>query len=142
MKTAKSWFGLVGALIPILFFGGLFLYFTSVNNASYGLLDGALGPTRIGLGALTILFALLFLWRLKTAATPPPPRAGLSATDGAIEEPKSDFDADAAMARYLARRGAGTAVPPGAPSGAPASFGGETPPRPPAGSFGRKGTFQ
>ena len=138
MKTAQSWLSLVMALLPVLFFGGLFLYFTSVNNASFGLLDGALGPTRIGLGGLTILFALLFLWRLKRAATPPPARASLSQADALIEETKSDFDADAAMARYLARRGTSE----GRPAAPAATFGGDAPPRPPAGSFGRKGTFQ
>jgi hypothetical protein len=136
MKAAKSWFGVVMALLPVLFFGGMFLYFDGVNNASFGLFESSLGPTRIGLGALTILFALLFLWRLKVAATPPPPRASLSTADGAIEEAKSDFDADAAMARYLARRGGDSSS-----ASRAAAF---TPPadRPPPGSFGRKGSYQ
>jgi hypothetical protein len=142
MQAAKSWFSVVMALLPVLFFGGMFLYFSSVNNASFGLLDGALGPTRIGLGALTILFALLFLWRLKRAATPPPAKVSLSPADAKLEEVKSDFDADAAMARYLARRGeGGSAAPAPPPSFAP-------PPVPTVdgvpirpGGFGRKGTF-
>lgn len=137
MRTTNNFFGLIGGLLPVLFFGGLFLYLSSVNNAFYGLLDGALGPTRMGIGALTILFALLFLWRLKRAATPPPAKVGLSAADGGIEEVKSDFDADAAMARYLARRGTSE----GRPATPAATFGGDTP-RPPAGSFGRKGASQ
>lgn len=135
MRTTGNVLGLIGGLLPVLFFGGLFLYLTSVNNAFYGLLDGALGPTRIGVGGLAILFALLFLWRLKRAATPPPARTGLSTADGQLEEAKSDFDADAAMARYLARRGTGE----GRPTVPAATFGGDTP-RPPAGSFGRKGS--
>lgn len=137
MRTSKNVLGLIGGLLPVLFFGGLFLYFTSVNNASFGLLDGALGPTRIGLGALTILFALLFLWRLRRVATPPPARTGPGTADAALEDVKSDFDADAAMARYLARRGTSESRP-----AVPAStFGGDAPPRPPAGSFGRKGSL-
>lgn len=137
MKTTGSWFGMVGALLPVLLFGGLFLYFDKVSDATYGLLDGALGPTRIGVAGLTILFAILFLWRLKRAATPPPPKGG-AGIDAAVEEAKSDFDPDAAMARYLARRGTGAAVP---PSGSAPPFGTDVP-RPPAGSFGRKGTLR
>ncbi len=140
MRTTKTFLGLIGGLLPILFFGGLFLYFTTVNNASFGLLDGVLGPTRIGLGALTILFALLFLWRLKRAATPPPAKASLSTADGQIEEAKSDFDADAAMARYLARRTSGVAVPPAQPSRPSQPTVDGVPIRP--GGFGRKGTLQ
>jgi len=136
MRAARSWFGVVGSLIPVLFCGGLFLYLSNVNDSFGGLLDHAIWPTRMGLGALTILFALLFLWKLKTASTPPAPKAALSAADGVIEEGKSDFDADAAMARYLARRGSS---PDNAPAAPAPSFGGDAP-RPPAGSFGRKGT--
>ena len=134
MKTTRPWFGLVGALLPVLFFGGLFLYFDRVSDATYGMLDGALGPTRLGLGGLAILFALLFLWKLKRSAAPPPPTGG-AGLDAAVEEPRSDFDPDAAMARYLARRGA---APTAGPTGSAPSLGGDAP-RPPAGSFGRKG---
>ena len=55
--------------------------------------------------------------------------------DAAVEEPRSDFDPDAAMARYLARRGAARTA---GPTGSAPSLGGDAP-RPPAGSFGRKG---
>jgi len=135
MQTAKNWFGLIGALIPVLFFGGMFLYFGGVNDASYGLFDSALGPTRLGLGALTGFFLLLFLWRLSRLSRPPSAPKTVGRADAEIEEGKSDFDADAAMARYLARRNGDTSVPRGA---------GFTPPadRPPPGSFGRKGNFQ
>lgn len=137
MKTAKSWFSLVMALLPVLFFGGFFLYFSGVNNAFYGLLDSGLGPTRMGLGALTILFALLFLWKLYrfSSARPPAPKAGGPETD--LAEAKSDFDADAAMARYLARRGAGG---PAVPASRPTATVDGVPVRP--GGFGRKGNFQ
>jgi hypothetical protein len=141
MQTARSWFGAIGGLIPVLFFGGLFFYLSSVNNAFYGLLDGALGPTRIGVGGLALLFFVLFLWRLRRLAAPPaPPKDKVGdRVDQALAETKSDFDADAAMARYLARRGTGTSAP--AAAGPSPAFGsGEAPVRP-AGGFGRKGTL-
>lgn len=131
MRTTKSFFGLVMALVPVLWFGGLALYFNHVRNLGGGLFDGALGPTIVGLGALGLLFLVLFLWRLRrTAAPPAPPKSGLGPMDAALEETKSDFDPDAAIARYLARRSAGG-------PGAGSTSEGDGPVRP--GSFGRKG---
>ena len=125
MRTARSWFGLIGALIPVLFCGGFLLYFNNVRNAFGGLVDGGLGPTMIGLAAFGLLFLLLFLLKLRRFLAPPaPPKSG-DRMAAALDETRSDFDADAALARYMARRGSGDS-------------GGD---RPPPGSFGRKGNF-
>jgi hypothetical protein len=120
MRTARSWFGLVGALLPVLFCGGLLLYLSNVRNAFGGWLDGALGPTMLGLAATGLIFLVLFALKLRRLSAPPPPKTG--GLD-ALDEPKSDFDPDAALARYMARRNAAP-VPPAD--------------RPPPGSFGRK----
>ena len=130
MKTAKSLFGLVAALLPILYIGGLLLYFSRFNNATYGLFDRALSPTIFGLAAIGLVFVLLFalkLWRMSRPAAPPQSGGG---TGAAFEEEKSDFDPDAALARYMARRNAGGT--------GPAAFVSPED-RPPPGSFGRKG---
>jgi hypothetical protein len=121
MKTAKSFFGLIAALLPILYIGGLLFYFGRFNNATYGLFDRALSPTMFGLAAVGLIFVLLFalkLWRMSRPPATPRSGGGLD-----LEEPKSDFDPDAALARYMARRNAAP-LPPGD--------------RPPPGSFGRK----
>jgi hypothetical protein len=123
MKTAKSFIGLVAALLPILYIGGLLFWFSRLNNATYGLFDRALSPTMFGLAAIGLVFVLLFALKLWRMSRPPVmPRSG--GAGPALEEEKSDFDPDAALARYLARRNAAP-VPPGD--------------RPPPGSFGRKG---
>lgn len=119
MQTSKNWFGLVGAAIPVLICGGLLLYFHTVRGALDGLGGDQLGPTMFGVGAFGLLFLVLFLvklWRIAGGA----PASPAARAEAAVEAERSDFDADAAFARYIARRG-------------------DTPPatRPP-GSFGRK----
>ena len=120
MQTSKNWFGLVGAAIPVLVCGGFLLYFNQVRGAFGGLLDSQLGPTMFGIGAFGILFLVIFLvklWRIAGGASAPP---GARA-EAALKAEQSDFDADAAFARYMARRGDSPVVD-----------------RPPPGSFGRK----
>ena len=124
MRTFKSFFGLIAALLPILYCGGLLLYFGRFNNATYGLFDRALSPTMFGLAAGGLIFVLLFALKLWRMARPPAPQRSGGGTGAALEEEKSDFDPDAALARYMARRAAGPTGPVD---------------RPPPGSFGRKG---
>ena len=124
MRTVRNWFGLVGALLPVLFCGGFLLYFGNVRNAFGGLVDSGLGPTMIGLAAFGLLFFFLFLLKLRRFLAPPAAPKGGDRMAATLDETRSDFDADAALARYLARRESGG-----------------TGERPPPGSFGRKGTF-
>ena len=133
MRTTKSFLGLIPALLPILFCGGLLFHLNQVRTAAYGLLDNVLGPTMIGLGAIGLGFLVIFAMKLRRHLTPPaPPKTGPEGLEAALEETKSDFDADAALARYMARRASGS-VPMSKPF-PPAD-------RPPPGSFGRKGTL-
>ena len=123
MKTTKSLLGLVAALLPVLYCGGLLLYFGRFNSATYGLFDRALSPTMFGLAAIGLIFVILFALKLWRMSRPPaPPRSGGAGLD--TEDLKSDFDPDAALARYMARRNAAPLSPEN---------------RPPPGSFGRKG---
>ncbi len=138
MRTSKNVFGLIGALIPVLFCGGLLFLLNRVRGSGLELLDNMMGPTTIGLAAIGLLFLVLFLWKLRRYLAPPaPPRAGPGSRAAAMEETKSDFDADAAMARYLARRGTGGSAAPVAPP-TPRVDGVAVRP----GGFGRKGSCQ
>ena len=136
MRTTKSFLGLAFAVLPILFIGGLLLYLNNVRGAFFGLLDGALMPTMFGLAAIGILCIFTFVLKVRKATTPPAPPSDKvgDRVDALVAETKSDFDADAAFARYMAKRSAGTAVP----SSTPSSLGGGAPARP-SGGFGRKG---
>src|SRR5438105_838334 len=105
MRAMKNWIGLIGALLPVLFCGGFLLYFSKVRGAFGGLVDRELGPTMVGLGAFFLLFLVLFLVKLWRFSRPPASSSGPGGRAAAPEEaPHSDFDADAALARYLARR--------------------------------------
>lgn len=119
MRTTRSFFGLIMALLPIVGIAGVLLYLNNVRGAFGGLLDGALGPTLMGLGTVLVILVFLFVLKFWRAATPPAtPKAGGSGPDAAPEEEKSDFDPDAAIARYMARRESGEAgASPLAPQG-------------------------
>jgi hypothetical protein len=99
-------FGLIGAAIPVLYCGGLLLYFAGVRNAFGGWLDRALGPTMVGLGVIGLLFLIPLVLRIRRLVAPlaPPRSGGGPGPNEAPREERSDFDPDAAIARYLARR--------------------------------------
>jgi hypothetical protein len=132
MRTTRSFLSVAAGLLPILYIGGLLFYFSRFNSATGGLFVRELGPTTFGLAGIGLVFVSLFalrLWRLSRGDG-----AGRQRPSGlSDEEVKSDFDADAAFARAMARRS-------GEPGAPPPSFGGGTPAAPrPTGSFGRKG---
>lgn len=134
MRTTKSIFGLIGAAIPVIYCGGLLLYFTGVRNSFGGLVDGALGPTMLGLGAIGLLFLIPLVLRvLRLFGGKGAPGPGGGRADEAPKEEGGDFDPDAAIARYLAKR------PPG-PRGPASAFAAQEGGRA-AGQagFGRKG---
>lgn len=111
MRMIKSIFGLVAAAIPVLYCAGTLLHFSRVRTSSAGMLDSALGPTMLGLGALGLLFLIPLVLRIRRlVALPAAPGSGGGRRPGqAAPDEGSDFDPDAAIARYLAQR------PPGAP---------------------------
>lgn len=129
----KLTFGLIAAAIPVIYCGGLLLYFGGVRNAFGGLVDSQLGPTMLGLGAIGLLFLILFVLKiLRLYRGKGTPGAGGGGADKASKDEGSDFDPDAAIARYLARQSAG----PRGPASPPAPHGGGGPAR--QAGFGRK----
>jgi hypothetical protein len=126
MASVKSVFGMVGALIPICYCAGLAYYFFGVSgNSLQGATALGLGPTILGLGAIGLLFCVPLLIKLVRLGAPAPSRgkpARVSEDDAG--EP---FDADAALARYMARKAA---------EGGSSPLASVEPPRPQG--FGRK----
>jgi hypothetical protein len=124
MRTTKSIFGLIAAAIPVLYCGGLLLYFAGVRNSFGGLVDGGLGPTMLGLGAIGLLFLIALVVKVMRlfGGKGAPAAGGGGPADAAPEGEGSDFDPDAAIARYLARRSSG-AHDPASPHPPPADGG-------------------
>ena len=130
MRTLKSRFGVMGAIVPILYCGYLLYYFLDLSGSMQEAETDGLGPTLIGLGAVSLLFSIPLIMKVvRIFAGPRSPGSGPDASAG---DDESGFDADAAIARYMAGRSADAA--PNAPSAPPAHRGG---PAKPSG-FGRK----
>lgn len=110
MRTFKLVFGLLAALLPVVYCGGLFWYFSGVGGSMENATSLGLGPTMIGLGGIGVLLCIPVILKLVKIAggARAPVKAGGS--EPAADEPA--FDADAALARYMARKAAGTEVPP------------------------------
>jgi hypothetical protein len=137
MRALKSTFGLVGAAIPVLYCGGLVYYFANVEDFTGVPVGDALNPTMIGLGAIGLLFLIpLVLKVLRLAGRPGAPGSGSGGgrPDHASHDEPSDFDPDAAIARYLTRRPSGTDG-----SASPPSPHADGRPARPAAGFGRRG---
>lgn len=124
-------FKLILSLLPLVYIGGLLFYFTGFNGWSDGPIASGLGPTVLGLGAIGLLFCIPLVFRLLKLVIKPRGPTSAKANEPA-EEPA--FDADAALARYLARKAASGEPMPEAPQAA-AFPREENAPRP---VFGRK----
>lgn len=135
MRTMKLTFGLIAAAIPVIYCGGFLLYFGGVRSAFGGMVDSQLGPTMIGLGAIGLVFLILFVLKILRlfGGKAAPAAGGGGPVDQAPKDEPSDFDPDAAIARYLAKRPPG---PRGPASPFAAHEGGRPTGQP---GFGRKG---
>ena len=126
MRTLKSTFGVMGAFLPMLYCGGLLYYFLDISGSVKEATDSGLGPTLLGLGIAGLLFFIpLILKVVRLFARPRPPGSG-NGPDVPAHDDEGGFDADAAIARYMAQR------PVEAASNAPA-------PAPKGGMAGRPG---
>ena len=96
MRDGKSILGVAGALLPVLYCGGLVYYFVDFSGSMREAQEIGLGPTVLGLGAIGLLLSIpLILKVLRLVAKSTPPR-----------RPDDDggFDADAVIARYKSRQ--------------------------------------
>jgi hypothetical protein len=125
-------FGVMRAVVPIGYCGSLLYYFFDLSGSVEDVKTNGLGPTLLGLGAVGLVLSILLILRIvRLFARPPSPGSG---GDTPAPDEESGFDADAAIARYMAQRSA-EAVP-NPPLARPA-LGGGGPTR--RGSFGRRG---
>ena len=132
MRTLKPAFGVIGALMPVLYCGSLLYYFFDVSGSVEGAQELGLGPTLIGLGAGGMLFCIpLIIKLMRIFRAPPAPGSG-GRPDAPTDDTDNGFDADAAIARYMAQRSAEGAPAP-SPAARPAQGGGG-----PARGFGRR----
>lgn len=128
MRTFKSVFVVIGALVPVLYCGTLLYYFLDISGSMKNAKSIGLAPTLLGLGVVGLLFCIpLALKIVRIFARPRSPGSGPDAPDA-----ESGFDADAAIARYMAQRSPETV--PGSPAVRP-TFGGGAARRP---GFGRR----
>jgi hypothetical protein len=113
MRTTKSILGLIAMAIPVLYCGGLLLYFNGVNRSFGGMLGRELGPTMVGLGVIGLLFLIPLVLKIRRLFRGPgaPRSDGGGHADDAPKDEGSDFDPDAALARYMARRSSGAHGP-------------------------------
>lgn len=99
--SAKAFLGIV----PVFWFGGLAIYLYRVNGALGGVASQQLMPTVYALGALSLLFSLPVLFKLLGLTTKSKSKKAPASNDAA----SGDFDADAAISRYLEKKAAGEA---------------------------------
>ena len=135
MRNLKPVFGVIGALVPVLYWGGLFYYFLDVAGSVQEAEEIGLGPTLLGLGVVGLLFCIPLIVKMVRIFAGPrsPGSGGRDGPDAPTQDGEGGFDADAVVARYMARRSAEAA--PGSPAAPPAHEGGGPARRP---SFGRK----
>lgn len=105
MQSLKSAARIIGALIPLLYCGGLLFYFANAERFTGVPIGNGLAPAILGLGVVSILFSIPLVLRVaRLFRTPAPPR-GTGRSGPTPQAEPSDFDPDAAIARYLAQRG-------------------------------------
>ena len=135
MRSLKSAFGVFGALMPVIYCGGLLYYFIDLSGSMDEATKSGLGPTELGLGAVGLLFCIPLMVKVVRlfGKLRSPASSGRGSPDASTTHDEKGFDADAVLARYMARQSAKAS--PNAPAPPPAHEGGEPVSRP---NFGRR----
>ena len=105
MRTLKPVLGVIGALLPVLYCGYLLYFFldgTTVQEAK----EIGLGPTLLGLGIVGLLFTIAVIVKVALifSRSRPPESDGRGGPKAPAQDDEGTFDADAVLARYMARR--------------------------------------
>lgn len=106
MRTLKSVYAVARAVVPIGYCGYLLYYFLGVSGSVDNAWDIGLGPTLLGLAVVALLFCVpLYFKIMRLFGGPRWPRPGDRPNPPPGHGDDEDgFDADAAIARYLARK--------------------------------------
>jgi len=122
VRTDKSAFVVIGTLMAVLYCGILIYYFLDISGSLRGAKAIGLSPTLLGLAAVGLLFCIPLIMNLIRMFSGPRSReSGPNASDD-----DSGFDADAAVARYMAQPAKAAPAAPTFKGGGPArrqSFG-------------------
>lgn len=102
----KSVFGMIGALVPILYCGGFLYYFIDSMGSVEEARTNGLGPTLLGLAVIGLLFFIPLIVKIVRVFSGPrsPGTAGRAGATAPKRDDEGEFDADAVLARYMAKR--------------------------------------
>lgn len=95
MQT-KSVLGAIGALVAVVYCGGLAYYFFDVGGSAEDV--AALGPTVLGLGAVGLMFGLWLIVKLVRISRGPPSPGSKGRFPSEPHDGESSFDADDVVA--------------------------------------------
>jgi hypothetical protein len=132
MGSFKNAWGIITGLIPVVYCVGFLIYFANVERFTGVPVGNQLGPTVLGLGVVALLFSIPVILRIaRLLRAPPTSKDEARRTAEVFADSPSDFDADAAIARYMAQRQAAEAASASLPDDG-------APPQAPRRGFGRK----
>jgi hypothetical protein len=120
MGSFKSVFGVFGALLPVVYCGSLLYYFLDLSGSMDEAVTNGLGPTVVGLGAVGLLCCIPLLIKVVGLFSGARARGRASAP---TQEPEGEFDADAVLARYMAKQANAAPAPERGAPAARTSFG-------------------
>ncbi|MDR3528544.1 MAG: hypothetical protein P4L57_14835 [Rhizomicrobium sp.] len=137
MESLRPVIGIFKTVVPIVYCGALLYYFIGYSGSLEDAQTLGLSPFLIGLASVGLIFSIILVFKLAMIVLAlRTPRPGERKQGGASPSDTS-FDADAVVARYLARQGDGGVPRPPLPTAAPKpaapQYGG-----PPKSSFGRR----
>ena len=106
MGSGKSVFGVIAALLPVLFIGGFLYYFLDFSGSVENAKTIGLGPTVLGLGGVGFLFCIPLIVKIvRLFGGPRSPGSGRGDGTESLTA-LGGLDADTVIARYMVSRSA------------------------------------
>ncbi len=106
-------------IFPPVYFGGLFYYFFQMGGSIQGVEDMGLGPTLLELAGIGLVCSIPLIYGIVRILLTRRHRPGAHGGPSGPDDGDSTFDADAMIARYLARKAEEDAAS-GTPAASPA----------------------